>query len=247
MDLDGEYNEPIYVGSVVHTFVVIFVILGGILANWKFLQNMKEDDKNRGPNSRGILIRDVMETHSKILMVYVPAHMILLWLIHENVVFPVWPYPSFCYVKFASFSIFRIYFAFNSLAVACMRYTFVVHHDGISSFGVEKAKRFFYYGSIITPLVIGIALECTHNTTTTPRGKAYSTCMLSYRNSSNATDFNNNVEQNFSSPVYWFVHQYISTNITYYIDIFLLISARIIFANLIEGLLYWKTFNYIKR
>ena len=247
MDLDGEYNEAISVGPVVHTIVVIFVILGGILANWKFLQNMKEDDKNRGPNSNGILIRDVMETHSKIQMVYVPVHMILMWLTHENVVFPVWHYPSFCYVKFAAFLIFRIYVAFNSLVVACMRYTFVVHHDGVSSFGIEKAKRFFYYGSIITPLFIGIAWECVHNITTTPRGRAYSTCILSYRNSSNTADFNANLEQNFSLPVYLFVHQYISANVTYYIDMFLKICLWIIFANLIEGVLYCKTFSYIRR
>ena len=245
MDPDSEY-EPMYVGSGIDMFLIIFVVLGGILANWKFLKNMRDDDKNRGPNSNGILIRDVMETHSKIQMLYLPAQMIILWLFHENFEFPVWVYPSFCYAKFVTYA-FRIYFAFNSLAVASMRYTFVVYQDGISSFGIEKGKKLFYYGSIITPLVIAIANECTSITPTDLRGRAYSMCIHSYRNSSNTTDFDDNVEQNLSSPIYFFLHQYISTNATYYIGILVRIFLWIIFANLVEGVLYWKTFNYINR
>ena len=244
MVVGGDFDDPMNVGSVVYLLGIIVLILSGILVNWKFLRNMRDDDKDRGPNSNGILIRDVMETHTKTQMVITPTFLIFFWILRSGVEFPVWLHPSFCYVKFIV-QTFKIYFAFNSLAIAAMRHTFIIHHNSVSLFGIENTKRLFYYGSILTPGMIAILSECTIKSPPEVRGIAYSLCIDSYHN--NITDFNGNITQNITSPIYSFVHEYVSTEVTYYISIFVKICVWIIFGNVIEGILYWKTFTYIRK
>ena len=95
MVVGGDFDEPMNVGSVVYLLGIIVLILSGILVNWKFLRNMRDDDKDRGLNSNGILIRDVMETHAKTQMVILPTFLILFWLLAVGVDFPVWLHSSF--------------------------------------------------------------------------------------------------------------------------------------------------------
>lgn len=243
----AESVEPMYISSVGDIIIIILISLCGLLINWKFLKNMNEDDKDRPPDSNGNIIKDVMTTHTKTLMVIVPPILLLFWLLNEDLEQPMWLQYLFCYERVIVMC-FRLYFGFTSLVVATMRYTFIVHQNNATLFGIEKAKTIFYYGSIVIPLMIGIMHECTIGEVPevfrdTPR----SICIDSYRNSHNITDFNFNVTQSIGSPIYSFVHRYISTEITYYVSHFVHILQAIIFLNAVEGILYWKTFSYIKR
>ena len=247
MDSEGNFDDLMGVDPPFSLLIIIVIILSGVLVNWKFLRNMRDDDKNRGPNSNGILIRDVMETHAKIQMVILPTLMILIWMVNNGVEFPVWLHPSFCYINVAG-RLFRIYVAFNSLVVAAMRYTFIVHQNCIYVFGIEKAKRLYYYASIIIPVMIGIMTECTIEQSSHEfRENSFALCIDSYQNRRNITDYKSNISQSLRSPIYFFVHQYVSTEITYYVGIFVKICIYIIFGNVVEGVLYWKTFSYIRR
>ena len=243
MDVDSNFDDLMDKDSIVTLLIIIVISVGGVLVNWKFLRNMKDDDKNRGPNSNGILIRDVMETHAKIQMIIWPLQMIFLWMLKYGIGFPVWLYSSCSYIKFVIHT-FRIYFAFNSLVVAAMRYTFVVRQNCVSLFGIEKAKRVYYYASIIIPVIISIMKE---GTIPSDNLSVVSICINSYQNTHNITDYKDNISQNFRSPIYLFIHQCVPAEITYYIGIFVKICIWIIFGNVVEGILYWKTFSYIRR
>ena len=243
MDLEDIFYDFMDEDSIVFLLNIIVLSLGGILVNWKFLRNIKDDDKNRGPNSNGILIRDVMETHAKVQMVILPTLMAIYWMIKNSIVFSAWFYPFCRYMPFIMRT-FRTYFAFNSLVVAAMRYTFIVHQDSVSSFGIEKAKRVYYYASIIIPVIIGLLFECTIDPT---NPTALSLCINWDQNTHNITGYKTNISQHFSSPIYLFVHEYVSTETTYYIRIFVRACIWIIFGNVMEGVLYWKTFSYIRR
>ena len=250
MSQEGDVDDPMTSSTTVMDWInlpfLIVVILAGIFVNWKFVTNMREDDKGRGANSNGILVRDVMSTNAKTQMVIWPTILIFWWMFKEDVEFPAWLHSSFCYWKLI-IQIFRIYFAFNSLTIAVMRYTFIVHQDRVSLFGVDKAKRLFYYGSIIIPVLIAFMNEATFEEPAELRGKAFFLCLNSYYNTSNITDVNRDIGQNFSSPLYYFVHQHVSTEITYFIRLFVTLCTWFIFGNIIEGILYWKTFAYITR
>ena len=74
-----------------------------------------------------------------------------------------------------------------------------------------------------------------------------SICNDSYQDSYSTTGLNVTITQDFSLPVYSFVHRYISADITYYVQMFVVLLTAIIFSNVVEAVLYYKTFSEIKR
>ena len=140
---------------------------------------MRDDDKDRGPNSNGLLIWDVMATNAKMQILVWPALWILFWLIQIDFLFPTWMKPMFCYIKLFAY-IFRIFFAFNSLAVAAMRYTFIIHNTSITSFAIVKTISMIYYGSILIPLLFAIFYECMFDVSSEFGGTVLEICKHSH-------------------------------------------------------------------
>ena len=236
--------EPMYVSSIGDLVISVLVSVSGIFVNWKFLKDMNNDDRERGPNSNGNLIKDVITTHTKTGMIFLPTVMILFWFLNQDIELPIWIQYSLCNGMPVVGKCFRIYFGFTSLVVASMRYVFIVRQNKVFFFGIEKAKTLFYYGSIVIPVVLGILSECTIRD---PVHFHHSLCVDPYPNSHNSLYLGMNITQNIGSPMYSLVHQYIPNEITYYVGVFVGILKVLIFLNLVEGILYWRTFTYIKR
>ena len=232
-----------YFSSIASLIVSVFISLLGILINIKYLKDMREEDRNRGPNSNGLLIKRVMTTYTITLMMFVPTGLILHWVLNEDFELPRWFLHSLCYQAYIWQGI-RIYLAFNSLVVAFMRYLFVVHNNAILQFGMEKAKNLLYYGGIAIPITIQILCACTIPTSNI---RAATLCISSYQKLNNRTYLNSTPSQDFNLPIYSFVNQYISSDILYYISGFVGVLLLIIFSNVVEGILYWKSFAKIQR
>ena len=244
--MDSGIDEPIYLHSHIDPIIISLIMICGILVNWKFLNNMKDDDRERGPNSNGLLIRDIMGTHAKTQMIAWPTLWVIFWMLHVDVPFPDWLQPCFCYIKLFAY-IFRIYFAFNSLAVAAMRYIFIVHNSCITSFGIIKTKTILYYGSLFVPLMIAIMSECTIDVPADLGGKAFDLCQHSKHNDPMSSNFTGNASKTFSSPIFILFHRYVPNNAVYLFGLFTKVCLWIIFGNLLEGVFFWKTFGYISR
>ena len=236
-------SEPIFLNYYLDTCFITLIMILGLLVNWKFLKNMTEDDTNRGANSNGLLIRDVMATNAKTQMMVWPTLWVLFWLIQMDTTFPTWMQPWFCHLKFFAY-IFRIYFAFNSLAVAAMRYTFIVHNTSISSFGIAKTKTMFYYGSILVPLLLALFYECTIDVPFDRGGRVFEICKQSFTDTANKTF---SPERGFESPIFAVFQDNMPKNVVYYLGITTKVFLAVIFGNLFEGFLYWKTFSFIAR
>ena len=207
---------------------------------------MKDEERNLGTNSTGLLVRRVMTTYTITLIVSIPIELILSWFLYENFELPTWFQYSLCYGIYFIQGL-RIYFAFNSLVVAAMRYSFVVHHNAILRFGKEKAKTLFYYGSLTIPIIIEILCASSLPKPEIHLSTMTSICKESYQDSYSRSGLNVTITQDFSLPVYYFVHHYISADITYYVRIFVRLLVGVIFSNVVEGVLYYKTFKKIKR
>ena len=204
---------------------------------------MREEDRNRGPNSNGLLTKRVMTTYTITLMMFVPASLILHCVLTEDFELPRWFLHSLCYQAYIWQGI-RIYLAFNSLVVASMRYLFVVHQSTILQFGMEKTKNLLYYGSIAIPIMMQILCACTIPTSNL---LAATLCISSYQEPNNRTYLNSTPTHDFDLPIHSFVNQYISSDILYYLRGFVFVLLVIVFGNVAEGILYWKTFAKIKR
>ena len=237
-----------YFSSIARLIVSVLISLLGILINIKYLKDMRDEDRNRGPNSNGLLTKRVMTTYTITLMIFVPASLILHCVLTEEFELPRWFLHSLCYQAYIWQGI-RIYLAFNSLVVAAMRYLFVVHDNDILQFGMEKAKRLFYYGSIAIPIMIEIILACTVPMSITPMSNLETAviCTSSYQKPNSRTYLNSTPTHDFDLPIHSFVNQYISSDILYYLRGFVFVLLVIVFGNVAEGILYWKTFAKIQR
>ena len=168
---------------------------------------------------------------------------ILIWFVHEDFELPAWLQYSLCYGGYIIFWA-RIYFGFTSLVIALMRYTFVVHQNAVIQFGIDRAKMLFYYASIVIPIIIGILEACT---LPAPGLALTDICIESYGQRHNITYLNLNLTESVASPIYLFVRHYISTKILYYVGCFVRALTIIIMTNVVEGILYWRSFASIKR
>ena len=229
---------------------MISISLASTFVNWKYLKDMNNDYKAREPKSTGNVIKRVVCTQTKIQIVFVPVALISAWIVHQDFELPVWFQYSMCYRIYVIEGL-RIYVGFTSLVIASMRYTFVVHQDGVLQYGVEQWKTLFYRGSILIPLVIEILRACTF-----PRAgflqelkvkSPNSICLEPIWESHNITDLKVNLGKRGVSPIYYFVHHYASEDITHYISKFVQLLSLCIMSNVMEGILYWRTFSYIKR
>ena len=216
--------------SIVHLIISILISVLGTLVNVKFLKNMKDEEKSLGTNSTGLIVKRVMTAYTYTLIVSTPIKLIFIWFLYENVELPIWIRYLACYGLYFLHGL-RIYHAFNSLVVAAMRYSFVVHHNAVLRFGKEKAKALFYYGSLAIPIMIEILIAFSFQMPPTVYVAAISTCPASYHGSYNRSGLNVNITQDFSLPVYSFVHRYISDDITYYVRMLAVLLNTIIFSN----------------
>ena len=243
---ESELNKHVFIDSLFDPILIFLIITCGILINLKFLRNMRDDDKDRGAGSNGLLLRDVMAANAKTQIWTWPMLWMLFSMINGGVDFPSWAQPAFCYIKLVSYTC-RIYIAFNSLAVAAMRYTFVVQNNSVNSYGITKAKNMFYYGSLFIPLFLSILAECTIDVSTEFGDKAFSICQNSHCIDNINGNHTDHVFENLRSPIFQWFHQHVSENISRYIAIFTRVSLWIIFGNFAEGIIYWKTFSWIAR
>ena len=229
---------------------MISISLASTFVNWKYLKDMNNDYKAREPKSTGNVIKRVVCTQTKIQIVFVPVALISAWIVHQDFELPMWFQYSMCYRIYILTGI-RIYVGFTSLVIAAMRYTFVVHQNSILQYGVDQWKTLFYRAGIVIPLVIEILNSCT-----LPKAGFLaeleveipnSICLGSNWESHNITDVKLSLRKRGGSPIYSFVHHYASEEITYYISKCAQLLTLCIMSNVVEGILYWKTFAYIKR
>ena len=238
--------EPLMVSSMLDLMILLVVSFTGIVINWKHLRNMNEDDKMRPPGTSECLIKDVLNTYTKVGMVGFPFHFFLNWFLNERYVLPAWFQYVLCYDQYVV-NTFRWYYSFNSLVISTMRYTYIVQNKAVLRFGKEKAKAMFYYGSILIPILLAVLNAVSVQTPVHVLNVAATICVDFYLNSLNVTIEDANSIPGFGSPILMFVHQYISVDITHYVQVFLTVVAVVVLSNVIEGILYWKTFRVIRR
>ena len=241
------HKEPLYVSSWVDFFISIFLIMGGILINWKYLRCMEEDDRKRSRSEAPSLIKDVMTTYTKFIMVITPYYILLNWFLNEEFLeLPEWFQYALCYDQYVS--IFgKMYYGFNSLVISLMRFMFIVHHDSVQLFGKDKAKSLFYHVSYGVPTAMAILHAFTLPVPEYSENSAKLKCNSFYSGLVNNTNEDINTIHDGCSPLLSLAHIYVPIEVTKYIGYVLKLIAIITLSNVIEGILYWKIFNSIKK
>ena len=239
-------NEPMFLSSTFDLIISIVLALGGLSINWKLLKDMNEDDRRRPLGTNECIIKHVLDTYTKVMMVLAPFYLLFFWFLNQDYDLPTWLQYSLCYDQYISVT-FRTYITFHSMVIATMRYTFIVHRERVMAYEREKIKKMFYYGSIIIPVLMGLINACSFQQPKHIHNLAQSKCVEYYLKTLNITALDSNSVSDFGSPILTFVHIYIPTEITNIVKRVLIFLVITIMSNVVDGVLYWKIFKVIRQ
>ena len=240
-----QLNEPMYFSSGVDLLIVVLLSVLVIFVNGKYLNDMNEDDRTRLPGTAPCLISDVMRTRTKSAMVLLPFNYFLGWFLALDLQFPEWFYHMICSDQYLTLY-FRFYYSSNSLIISLMRYVFIVHNRKVLEFGKDEAKKLFYYLSVGMPLVLTIAHACTIPVPEAAYNKSTRICSAFYEASYNITCGDPNGVKDDCAPILSFVLRHVPSDVTVPIGAIVKVLFALTCTNVLDGILYWKTFKKIR-
>ena len=238
--------NTLYISPSIDFVIIVIVSLLVILVNSKYLRNMKEESKNRKPGEAPSSIQDIMITRTKLAMVAAPFYLFLNWFLTQDYFLPAWFLKVLCYDQYMNM-FNRFYLASHSLAISSMRYFFIVHNERVLIFGKDLAKKVFYNLSIGAPLVLTILHACTIPVPPKAYNPPQKSCHNFMESTYNLTCGDIEGIKDDCAPILSLVLKYIPSEITQAVGIFVKIIFVILCSNLVEGILYWKTFGFINK
>ena len=141
------YSQPLLDPNVAATFlgVKFVVVLMGIYVQYKIRAMLRRDT---------CLINHVLSAYSVIQMMFWPF-MLIFNDILTSFVYPISDVTGswLCDICVVLICYGRLHILFHTFIVALMRYVFVVHDDRVVKFGKQRAKRIFFWISLIWPMM----------------------------------------------------------------------------------------------
>ena len=234
------YQEPMFLLLVAITTLVVLV-------NGKYLKDMKEDTKYRLPGTAPGLINDVMTSRTKATMIVIPLMAFTNWFFTLDLdTLPDSVYILLSYYQYP-LTFVRFYFQFTTFIISLMRHVFIVHNQKVLRFGKAEAKKVFYHSSIWIPMLMTVLHACTlpipEQGYDIPLETSYKFLEKSY----NMTCGDPMGMKDDCAPILSFVHLYVSKEITKTIGIGVQISYAMMCFNIVDGILYYKTFKMIRK
>ena len=236
-----QYKEPLYFSTELDFVIIIIISILGILINQKFLNDMKDDSRKSSPS----LIDDVMVSRTKSRMIVLPAYMLLNWSLTLSYQFPDWFYQALCYEQYNGM-FWRFYFNVSSLIISLIRYFFIVYNEKVLMLGKQRVKNFFYFLSVVIPLIMTILHACTLPVPPSAHNNAHKTCHKYLEVSYNMTCGDQNGISDNCAPIQSIVIERIPQAVTKVVGIIVKLMYLMMCSNILEGVLYWRTFKLIR-
>ena len=210
-------------------FVLSFIIsICGIFLNYKFLKKLKTERRNKPMGRKGNVIEPIMRWFIVLQMIFWPYE---LFMFSQAVGIAKLSSltPSLCPFYYWSVILGRAIVAYNSLFVALLRYVYIVHERKANQWDFESVGRRFQIASISIPIVHMIILGFTMR----PK------YLLS--------DGDINICSYMTPVLITFTVKFVSEPLADTIAMIAAILVTFVYLNLVEGYLYVKIFQSIKR
>ena len=228
----------------------LIVLVTGVLINYKLFCNIKKET----PGKKGKVLQRIMKNYAIVQVFGWPFVWLPFLLLMVSVdYFPNILHPCI-YVYATNISIFfycflRLYVGLNSLIMAFGRCAFVVHHEKVLKFGVEKLANILIWASFIIPLLMAILGESVitlkYNGWLSKIGKYELSC-----SSSEVNDTFMRSEETvklYQSPIYKIVHSFLPSWATHGLYILFIVTSTILYSNITEGVIYVRSAVFIFR
>ena len=225
--------------AIAHFFVHMLIIIPGVIINRKFLNNARNEERKE----KGKTLQRIMKNLSMAQMVLWPIILLSQWFTRVEFSLKILSLnPCFMYygglMTTFMYHSFRLYVGFNSLVVAICRFCFLVNDNIVLKYGIHKFRIIVYYGSILVPLGVSILQE----------GVVPRQGWMIFNTNSGCTRYHfNDTNMESQSIIYAFVQHNFSFYIIKGIEVICYTTVFIILSNVIEGILYWYTWSFIKQ
>lgn len=238
-------DEALYFSGGVDFIIITTMSVLVVLINGKYLKDMNEDDKTRSPGTPPCLISDVMRTRTKLGMTQIPFYYYLSWFLIQGYHLPDLFYHILCNTEqyYRLFSLF--FFSLTSLIISLMRYIFIVHNQKVLEFGKEKAKKMFHCFSVGIPLLLAVLHAATIPMPPSSYNVAHRVCNAFHEATYNMTCGVTAIKDD-CNPILTAVLQHVPSYLTFGIGVVVKLFYVSTSTNVLDGILYWKTFKMIR-
>ena len=224
---DKEITDSIM--PTVSEFILSSIIsICGIFLNYQFLKKLKTGRRNTPIGRKGNVIEPIMRWFIILQMAYWPYELFMfsqaVGIANLSSVIP-----ALCPFYVWSVIMGRTIIAYNSLFVALIRYVYIVYDRKANQWDFESVGRRFQIASISVPIINVILLGLTMR----PRYFL--------------PDADANICSHMTPPLITFAMTFISEPVADTIATMSAIMVTVVYLNLIEGYLYIKMFQSIKR
>ena len=225
------------VSIVIHILAVTLIFLV-ILVNMKLYKNTKREEHNE----KGKIVQSIIKHFAFVQCFALPV--IVFW--YLTIVFndylqniPLFMSRYWFYGYSFFYGIVKDYIGFNSLIVAIVRYTFLIHEAKAEKIGVKKLKKFFVYASFIVPIGNSFLFEST---------VSVHWWIISLNNTRIEDAFRNPLtNRTYESPLYYTMHQILPTPLVQTLTSLEISFLFIFYSNILEGFLYARAMIYYRR
>ena len=216
--------------------VSLTIVACGIYLNYNFLKKLNLERRNKPLGRKGNVIEPIMRWFCVVQILYWPYYLLMFWSFYNNIIFEVTSFPSWiCEPYVASIILGRTVIAYNSLFVALIRYVYIVHERKANQWDFEKVGRRFQIASIAAPtlgvFLAGFTLDMRSD-------------LWHWNYSSNA---NRNHCEMIAPALISFTLEFIPKLLSDALGTASLAIIIITYLNLVEGYLYLRIFQRVKR
>ena len=224
---DKEINVSIV--STVFEFILSFIIsICGIFLHYKFLKKLKTERRNKPIGRKGNVIEPIMRWFIALQMVFWPYEL-FMFSQAVGIANLASITPPLCPFYLWSVILGRAIVAYNSLFVALIRYVYIVHERKANQWDFELVGKRFQIASISVPIIHVIIQGFT------------------MRARYLVPDADTNICLHMTPPMITFTMKFIPEPLVDNIAMTSNIVIAFVHLNLVEGYLYVKMFQSIKR
>ena len=215
--------------SSVFEFLLSFIIsICGVFLNYKFLNKLRIERRNKPIGRKGNVIEPIMRWFGVLQIAYWPYEL-FMFSQAVGIANLASITPPLCPVYLWSVMLGRAIVGYNSLFVALIRYVYIVHERKANQWDFESVGKRFQIASISVPIIHVIV----HGFTMRPRHLL--------------PDDVPNICSHMPPPLITFTMKFIKEPLVDIISIVSAISLAFVYLDLVEGFLYVKMFQSIKR
>ena len=238
------YESVTNVSTVLEFLFSLVVVITGLLVNYRFKKKLEKEKRARPLGRKGNVIEPIMRWYQNLVMVYWTYVILFFWMMNNEIMPAEWFRNCWLMnVMMNPIRIGRSVIAYNSFFIALIRYLYIVHHERSKFWDFDKVGRKFQVAGALVPISMEvIRLFSEEDILGMKTSARFRSCVAFNEGLNDTTGIV--LPKPSAMALTLKVLPLEMVQMIYYI--FIAIST-LIFSNLVEGYMYMRIFQTIRR